>query len=66
MITDWIAGAIAFIFSLFILGLIILHFYLIRNNLTTFEYVLSKKTSDERRKYNNILKMKVIKQPHEQ
>ena len=47
------------IFIFLLLGLIILHFYLIRNNLTTFDYILSKKTLEERKKFTNIIRVKI-------
>ena len=44
MICNWAAGFVAAVFSMLISGLILLHLFLIYNNLTTFEYIISKKT----------------------
>ena len=52
MIANWTIGFVALIFLFLVLALTILHLYLIRNGLTTFEYILSKKTLEERKLYD--------------
>ena len=59
IILSWILGVVVLIFIFLLLGLIILHFYLIRNNLTTFDYILSKKTLEERKKFTIIIRVKI-------
>jgi hypothetical protein len=44
MVTGWVIGMFSAIFTLLLLALILLHVFLMYNNLTTFEYILSKKT----------------------
>lgn len=44
MVFIWVVGIFAIIFTVMVSGLIGLHMYLIRNGMTTFEYILSRKT----------------------
>jgi hypothetical protein len=45
MIAVWIVFAAVLVFSILLLGLIILHFYLIYHNITTYEYMVSRKNA---------------------
>jgi hypothetical protein len=45
MIVTWLVFAAVLIFSILLLGLIILHFFLIYNNLTTYQFMVSKKNA---------------------
>lgn len=45
MVLNWIIFGVVLIFSIALFALIVLHFYLISKNLTTYEYVISKKNA---------------------
>lgn len=59
MVFDWITGAVSFVFILMVGGLIWLHMYLIYHDLTTFEYILSKKTEEEKRRFAPPIKIQL-------
>ena len=46
MIANWIMGIIAGIFMILLTGLVLLHMFLIYKDMTTFEYIMLKKTLD--------------------
>ena len=45
MVINWIVFSAVLIFSLLLLGLIILHFFLIYRDITTYEYMISRKNA---------------------
>lgn len=45
MVLNWIIFGVVLVFSIVLLALIILHFFLISKNLTTYEYVISKRNA---------------------
>jgi hypothetical protein len=45
MVLTWIIFAVVVLFSLLLLALIILHFFLIWRNITTYEYMLARKNA---------------------
>jgi hypothetical protein len=59
IIVSWIVGFIVLIFVVMLIGLISLHSFLMCNNMTTFDYILSKKTHEERSKFNNVIRVKM-------
>ena len=66
MIVSWVLFVIILILFLFIVSLICFHLYLIKHNLTTLEYLISKK---EEQIHDNLsvtkikqLNMEIIKQ----
>jgi hypothetical protein len=45
MVINWILFSVVLVFSLLVLGLIVLHLYLIYKGLTTFEYIMNKRNA---------------------
>ena len=58
MVLAWLTGIVSLLFSLLLIGLIALHMYLIYHHMTTFDYILSKKTAAERKKFANPIRPK--------
>lgn len=59
MIVGWIVGLLALIFVFLLAGLICLHSFLMYHGMTTFDYILSKKTNEEQKKFKNIIRVKM-------
>ena len=57
MVFGWITGLIALGFLILVVALIGLHMFLIWHNLTTFEYIMLKKTEDEKNKAKEAIQM---------
>ena len=56
MAANWIMGFIAGIFMILLIGLVSLHMFLIYKDMTTFEYIMLKKTLDEKKKLEELPK----------
>ena len=45
MVICWLVSAVVIVLAILILGLIILHLFLIYRGVTTFDYIMSKRNS---------------------
>jgi len=43
---NWVMGAVALILSLMVLGLIILHCFLVLKGVTTYDFIVSKRVKE--------------------
>ena len=57
MVVGWFAGLVSTVFGVLIVALISLHMYLIWHNMTTFEYIMLKRTEDERARITSVMKI---------
>jgi len=46
MAVNWVMGAVALILSLMVLGLIILHCFLVLKGVTTYDFIVSKRVKE--------------------